>query len=102
MDFLLIFLHMPFTRRNMGIYHDLVFTEAIEQIEALVASVDAEDISNRLEKIAVNQDLAHACLMLLTMKAKGINTSDKTGVELANPKLTVRDLILPPGVDYEN
>lgn len=88
----------PFERRIVGVYHDLIFTEAIEQVEALVASSNATEIGERIDKIAASSDLSQACLMLLVVKAKGIDTSGKTGVELANLKPTIAELILPPGV----
>jgi hypothetical protein len=85
----------------MGVYNDWVFTEAIDQVESLVVANNPEEIASRLEAIAGNQDLSHACLMLLVMKAKGIDTSTKTGIELANAKPGILDLILPPGVKLE-
>lgn len=82
----------------MPFYNELIFTEAIEQVEALVASENVDEIGSRIEQIAGIPDLAQSCLMLLLMKAKGVDTTTKTGVELANAQPTVMDLILPPGV----
>jgi hypothetical protein len=82
----------------MGVRNDLIFTEAMEQVEALVASNSSDEIGTRIEQIVKSEDLAMVCLMLLTMKAKGVDTLTHTGVELANLKPTILDLILPAGV----
>lgn len=82
----------------MGVYNDVMFTEAIDQVEALIASTSADEIGERIEQIAHVEDLAQICLMLLIMKAKGIDTSGASGISLANPAYSVRDLILPPGL----
>lgn len=82
----------------MGIYNDLIFTEALEQVELILLSENTDEISDRLEKIAPHKDLAMACLMLLVIKAKGGDISGMNGVEIANLQPTIKDLILPPGV----
>jgi hypothetical protein len=79
-------------------YNDLVFTEALEQVEAIMTTQSSDEIANRLENIVSYPDLAHVCLMLLIMRAKGVDTANMNGVELANTKPTIADLILPPGV----
>lgn len=82
----------------MSIYNSLVFSEAIDQVEAILKSQDSDDVANRLEHIANNEDLAISCLFLLVVKLKGGDISGMTGVEMANVKPTIADLILPPGV----
>lgn len=81
----------------MGIYNDLIFTEALEQVELILLTDNTEEIATRLETIAPHEDLAMACLMLLVIKAKGGDISNMTGVEIANLQPTIKDLILPPG-----
>lgn len=82
----------------MGVYHDVLFTEAIDRVRTILNSPDPDVISDMLERVAVDQDMAHACLMLLTMVCHGVDISKLTGIELSNAKPTITDLILPPGV----
>lgn len=82
----------------MGIYNDLVFTEALEQVELILLTESTDEIADRLEYIAPRSDLAMACMMLLVIKAKGGDISGMNGVEIANLQPTIQDLILPPGV----
>lgn len=82
----------------MPIYNDLVFTEAIEQVEALIASNNADEITDRMQQIVKSRDLALGCLMLLVLRVKGVDTSGMTGVALAATQPSIRDLVLPPGV----
>lgn len=82
----------------MGIYNDLIFTEALAQVDAILSTQSADEMSDRLEKIAPNQDLALAVMSLFIMKIKGADLSQMSGVELANSHPTFGDLILPPGV----
>lgn len=84
----------------MGIYNDVMFTEAFEQVEALIASDNSDEIGTRIEQIAKQENLAMICLMLLTMKAKGVDTDSKTPLELSNPVMTIHDLILPEGFEH--
>lgn len=79
-------------------YNTLIFSEAIEQVEKMVASSDVEEVCDRLEEISKNRDLALATLMLLYMKLKNVDTTQFTGAELANSQPSFQDLILPPGV----
>lgn len=83
----------------MGLRNELIFTEAMDQVEAICSSTSADEIQTRMEQISTIPDLAQACLMLLFLKVKGADTSKMTGIELANPKLGVSDLVLPPGVE---
>lgn len=85
----------------MGVYNDVIFTEAVEQVEALITSNSSDEIGTRIEQIAKFEDLSMICLMLLTMKVKGVDTSTKTPLELANPVMTIHDLILPEGVKHD-
>lgn len=82
----------------MGIYNELVFTEAVELVEKIMHSDNADEIGNLIERLSTSSDLAMASMMLFVMKAKGVDTTTKTGVELANAKPTIADLLLPPGV----
>lgn len=82
----------------MGVYNDLVFTEAVDQAQALLASENTDEISDRLEKIANGNDRSMAVMMLLLFKARGRDISDMNGIELANAKPSFADLVLPPGV----
>jgi hypothetical protein len=81
----------------MTLRDEVIFTEAVEQVEAIMASESSDEIATRLEQISKIEDLALACLMLLVLKAKGHEVNE-TGVELANTQPTFHDLILPPGV----
>lgn len=81
----------------MGIYKELIFTEAVDQVGALLESTNADEISTRLEQIAGNENLAMGCLLLLTLKAKGVDISEINGIQLANTQPTFADLILPSG-----
>lgn len=83
----------------MGLHNELVFTEAIEQVEALCASQNSDEIGTRIEQIAGIPDLAQACLMLLLFKVHGVDTKELNGISLANPKFGIADLVLPPGVE---
>lgn len=85
----------------MGVYNDVVFTEAVEQVGALIDSDNSDEIATRIEEISKQKDLALVCLMPLVMKAKGIDIGDTTGVEMANTQPSIMDLILPPGVRLE-
>lgn len=80
------------------IYNALIFSEALDLVEKIVSSHDVDEVCDRFEKIVGNQDLSLACFMLLYMKLKNVDTSQFTGVELANTPPSIRDLILPPGV----
>lgn len=82
----------------MSIYNSLVFSEAIDQVQAILESQDSDDVATRLEYIANNEDLAISCLMLLVIKLKGGDISGMTGVEIANIKPTIADLVLPSWV----
>lgn len=82
----------------MGIYNDLIFTEALDQVIAICSTKSTDEIADRLEKIAASPDLALSVMGLLVMKLKGADLSGTTGVELANVMPTIADLILPPGV----
>lgn len=83
----------------VGIYNELVFTEALAQVGALTSSTDADEISTRIEQIVCQEDLAMVCLMVLVMKARGVDTDSMNGIELANCQPTIMDLILPAGFD---
>lgn len=83
----------------MGLRNELIFTEALDQVEALCSSQSADEIQTRLEQISVVPDLAQVCMMLLLLKTKGADTTQMNGIDLANPKLGVSDLLLPPGVE---
>jgi hypothetical protein len=78
----------------VGLANELIFTEAVEQVQAILASQSSDEISDRLEAIVKIEDLALACFMLLAMKAKGIDISEANGIELANPIPTIADLII--------
>lgn len=80
-------------------YNELVFTEALEQVEAIMATHNADEIGDRIERLAQYPDLAMSAMMILVFKAKGVDTSHFNGVELANTQPNIRDLILPPGVN---
>lgn len=79
----------------MGLYNDVMFTEALEQVEALVSSDNANEISTRIEKIVAIPDLSMICMMILTLKARGVDTSSMTGIELANVQPSFSDLVIP-------
>lgn len=80
----------------MGVYNELVFTEAIEQVEAILASSNSDEISTRIEQLASNRDLAMSAMLIFVFKIKKV-AEGVTGVELANTRPSVHDLILPPG-----
>ena len=82
----------------MGLYNELVFTEAIEQVEAILASSNSDEISTRIEQLVSNPDLAMSAMMIFVFKIKKV-AEGVTGVELANARPTVNDLILPPGFE---
>lgn len=81
----------------MGIYNDLIFTEALDQVKAILNETDQDRLADRLELIAVNQDLALGCLFLLILHIRGVDLSELNGVSLANVQPSFRDLILPEG-----
>lgn len=81
----------------MSIYNGLIFTEAVEQVNALLTTEDTDEISDRIEEISKNRDLSIASMMLLVLKARGVDIERLNGIELANTKPTAADLILPPG-----
>jgi len=86
----------------MGLLNELIFTEAVEQVQAILTSQSSDEISDRLEAIVKIEDLALACLMLLAMKAKGIDISDANGIEMANAQPTIADLIIAsPGTPID-
>lgn len=78
-------------------YNELVFTEAVEQVERILETQSSDEIADRIERICPHPDLSMAVIMLLVFKAKGVAV-DATGIELANSRPTFADLILPPGV----
>lgn len=82
----------------MGIYNDLIFTEALEQTRAILAETDPDRLGDRLELIAASQDLTLGSLMLLWLHHKGVDLSELNGVTLANVQPSFRDLILPEGM----
>lgn len=82
----------------MGIYNDLIFTEALDQVKAILAETDQDRLADRLELIAVNQDLSLSCLFLFVLHIRGVDLSELNGVTLANVQPTMRDFILPEGL----
>lgn len=80
------------------IYNTLIFSEALEHVEKILETPDVDEACDRIEKISVSPDLAMACFMLFYMKAKGVDTSQLTGAELANSQPSIANLILPSGV----
>lgn len=83
----------------MSIQDSLVFTEALDLVSRLVQSDDPDFMADAIEDIVRHKDLSHAVIFLLLVKAKGGDPFIKTGVELANTKPTVADLILPPHLE---
>lgn len=82
----------------MGVYNDVVFTDALEQVQALTTTDNADEIATRIEQIAALPDLAIACLGLLVLKSRGADIASMNGIEIANIQPTIADFILPPGV----
>lgn len=80
------------------VYNALMFTEAIEQLNKILEITDSDEVCDRIERLAQHPDLAMPSMMLLYFKVKGIDISTMNGVELANTRPTIADLILPPGV----
>lgn len=81
----------------MGFYNELVFTEAISNVEAILATDNADEISSRIEHLAIQPDLAMSAMMIFVFKLKKV-AEGITGVELTNIRPSISDLILPPGV----
>lgn len=82
----------------MGVYNDVVFTDALEQVEALTTTDNADEITTRIEQIAAFPDLAIACLGLFVLKSRGADLTTMNGIEIANIQPSIADLIIPPGV----
>lgn len=83
----------------MGIYNDMIMTEALEQVRAICSTQSSDEIATRLEQVAQGPDLALAVMSILVMKLKGADLDQVNGIELANIIPTIADLILPPGVN---
>lgn len=83
----------------MGIYNAVAFTESLAQVDALLTTANSDEIADRIERIAHYPDLAMATLMILVLKARGLDTSQMNGVELSYALPTVADLVFPPGFE---
>lgn len=80
------------------LYGTLIFEEAIELVDRLLTEQDASLLADVMEHVVDKSDRAHAVLMLLTMRARGIDMPT-TGAAIANTTPSAADLILPPGVE---
>lgn len=83
---------MPSDFRN-----EIIFTEAKEAVEAILASRNAEEIGHRIEVLSMSPDHAQAAMMIFVFKVHGV-AEGVSGVELANTHPMPR-LYLPPGVN---
>lgn len=84
----------------MGLYNDLIFTEAVEQVCALLDTTNPDEVTHRIEELAKDHELSMVCMMLLYLKTKGVDISQINGIELANIQPTIADLIIPPGAKW--
>lgn len=78
----------------MSIHDSLVFSEALDLTTKLLDSTNPDETADIIEEIVKYKDLSHAVIFLLVVKAKGGDPFIKTGVELANTRPTVNDLII--------
>lgn len=74
------------------------FDQAQREIDAMLASEDPLEISHAMRRIAQQPELSLAMLMLLIIRAKGIDMEGEERLEYTTPDKFV-SLILPPGVD---
>lgn len=82
----------------MSFFNELIFTEALEYVDKILESKNPDHVSDMLELIAPNKNLALSCMFLFVLKIQGVDISKLNGVELANTRPTFANLILPPGV----
>lgn len=78
----------------MSIHDSLIFSEALDLTTKLLDSTNPDETADIIEEIVKYRDLSHAVIFLLVVKAKGGDPFIKTGVELANTRPTVNDLII--------
>lgn len=82
----------------MGVYNDVIFTDAVDHVRRLLETENTDELADIIEMVAPIPDLVMACMLLLTLKARGTDISEITGIDLSHTKPTTQDLVLPPGV----
>lgn len=67
---------------------------ARDEVRALLATSDGDELADRLERIASDSDLAHAALFLLLMEARGVVVRE-TGIQMVADSYRPGGLVIP-------